>query len=383
MDRRFLFLVGAGAALLAGMLAAQEPNTASDLSRAVLVLRNGEVLQGRISRTEDRFRVDLDAGTLFVSATEVELCCGTLEEAYELKASQVGFGQAHDHARLAQWCQHHGLNQQAEKELDTARRLDPKHPLIDLVERRLAAARAERRITASADDSQSNPEPSPLQLDEFAAGLPQGTVESFTRVIQPILLNRCATSGCHTTRSENAFRLERPPMGAPINQRSTQRNLFAALQLIDRAAPERSELISPKRCPHRIDTDATLSLARSGQYRYLVAWVYALAGNPASANTPAPAASIAAARPTAAVEAASFLAAPPPATPSSTAPTGAATAAKPTTNPFAPPAPTTSASPSTAIQPAPVAADPFDPEVFNRRFGTRPAEPVPPPVAAQ
>lgn len=395
MNRKVLSLVAAGAAVVAGVLAAQGPADVSEPSPAVLVLRNGEVLQGRVSRVDGRFRVDLDAGSLFVSAAEVELCCATLEEAYQLKASQIGFGQAHDHATLAQWCQRHGLDQHAEEELAISRRLDPQHPLIELVQRRLDAARAERRITASAEASQPNSEPSPLQLDEFVAGLPQGTMESFTRVIQPILLNRCATAGCHTSRAENAFKLDRPPSGMPISQRATRRNLYAALQLIDRAAPDQSELISPKKCPHRIDTDAMLSLSRSGQYRYLVAWVHALAGNPSGSSPPAASATTGIA-----VQAASFSGAPPTASP------GAVPAvAGPVKNPFAPPsqdiAPGTSgayqtqsgqlATPPSPPQTGPAAADPFDPEIFNRRFGTSPAEPVaaqssapvPPPVLPQ
>jgi hypothetical protein len=383
MNRKILFIAGVGAVLAAGILAAQQPPAVSEAPRAVLVLRNGEVLQGRVSQVDDRFRIDLEAGSLFVSAAEVEMTCNSLEEAYRLKASQAGFNQAHDHARLAQWCQHHGLDQQAEHELQITRRLDPTHPLISLVERRLAAARAERRPSAPAE-SRSNSEPSPLQLDEFVAGLPQGTAESFTRVIQPILLNRCATAGCHTSRAENSFKLDRPPTGAPISQRSTHRNLYAVLQLIDRAAPDRSELISPQRCPHRIDTDAMLSLSRSGQYRYLVAWVHALAGSP---NGSQPSASSPSATPTGAVSA-SFLA-----SPQAAAPVTAAAAAIPSQNPFGPPSPQTVATVSaTASQskgeikaeaanprrPASPPADPFDPEVFNRRFGTSAAEPVSP-----
>lgn len=387
MNRKILFIAGVGAVFAAGILAAQQPPTVSEAPSAVLVLRNGEVLQGRVSQVDDRFRIDLEAGSLFVSAAEVEMSCNSLEEAYRLKASQAGFNQAHDHARLAQWCQHHGLDQQAEHELQITRRLDPTHPLIGLVERRLAAARAERRPSAPAE-SRSNSEPSPLQLDEFVAGLPRGTAESFTRVIQPILLNRCATAGCHTSRAENSFKLDRPPTGAPISQRSTHRNLYAVLQLIDRAAPERSELISPQRCPHRIDTDATLSLSRSGQYRYLVAWVHALAGSP---NGSQPSAPPPPATPTGAVTA-SLLA-----SPQAPAPVTAAAAAIPSQNPFGPPSPQTVATASATAsqskgeikaeaanprQPATPPADPFDPEVFNHRFGTSPGEPVPPAAPA-
>ncbi|MDD4269862.1 MAG: hypothetical protein GXY25_22665 [Pirellulaceae bacterium] len=380
MNRKILLITGAGAVFIAGILAAQQPSPPAEPTRAVLVLRNGEVLQGRISQVDDRFRVDLEAGSLFVSAAEVEMCCTSLEEAYRLKASQVGFNQAHDHARLAQWCQHQGLDQQAEHELQITRRLDPTHPLIGLVERRLAAARTERRPSAPAE-TRPNSEPSPLQLNEFVAGLPQGTTESFTRVIQPILLNRCATAGCHTSRAENSFKLDRPPTGAPISQRSTQRNLYAVLQLIDRAAPDRSELISPQRCPHRIDTDAMLSLSRSGQYRYLVAWVHALAGNP---NGSQPAASAPPATPTGTLTA-NYLASPQAATP-----VAAAGVAIPSRNPFGPPPETISTTAATARQPTgeiksatnpreavTQPADPFDPEVFNRRFGTSPADPLP------
>ena len=254
-------------------------------SESVLVLLSGEVIRGEVSKEDDRYLVVLPTGRIFVPTHTVEVVCRSLSEAYEYRRSRMGQGQAQDHAELAQWCERHGLDNAAHEQLQLAKGLDPDHPIVGLVERRLAAARIVASESDVAERAPDTGEPTAQQLADFAAGLPHGTVESFTRVVQPMLINRCATAGCHSDRSDNEFRLERSRPGTPLGQTSTHRNLLATLKLVDSSSPEECELLRPKKCPHRLQVDGAASLSRTSQYRFLVAWVKLLAQQSESSST--------------------------------------------------------------------------------------------------
>ena len=327
---------------------------------SILLLLNGELIQGQVTRLEQQYRVILPTGRIFVPIASVEAVCDTPQDAYELRRSRIVQGQAQDHAELAQWCQRHGLESMAEQELRIARQLEPNNPMVGLIQRRLEAARMplESADEASADEAGAGP--TPQQLEDFAAGLPAGTVEVFTRVVQPLLLNRCATAGCHTERSDNEYRLERSRPGVPLGRTSTYRNLLATLKLVDVTNPDQSELLRPKQCPNRLQSATNASLSQSGQYRFLVAWVTLLA-HCSTGPAPSPVATSPAAVPQ------TIRTSPPPVSEASTP------ATPPAATPVAPDSPFNIAPAKNASFAPAAAADPFDPEIFNRRYGTSPA----------
>lgn len=355
--------------LLCGDLRAQvAPPTQVVPNDAILVLFSGEVIQGQISQMDDRYLVVLPTGRVFVPVSNVEVVCQTLEEAYHFRRSRMGHGQAQDHAELAQWCERHGLDAAAREQLQIAKHLDPNHPIVGLVERRLATALPASEAEP-APNEETSADPTPQQLADFAAGLPQGTVEAFTRVVQPLLLNRCATAGCHTDRSDNEFQLERSRPGTPLSQISTQRNLLAALKLVNSTSPEQSELLRPTKCPHRLRTDATLSLSRTGQYRFLVAWVNLLAKqSPAQPAAQIPVAT----QPSSMSELPETIRSARPVTPASyESPSVSESVADRVMKEVE-----SGATVSQSAGPEPTgqfqAADPFDPALFNERYGTSP-----------
>lgn len=353
-------------ALLATPLRAEAGSPpAADNEESILVLLSGEVIRGRVSHLDDRYLVALPTGRIFVPMSNVELVCKDLEEAYQLRRSRMGQGQAQDHAALAQWCQRQGLNDRAEEELSVARQLDADHPMVGLVERRLRVLREPLGATGGGE-KEAGLEPTPQQLEDFAAGLPTGTVEAFTRVVQPLLLNRCATAGCHNSRSGNDFCLERTRPGVPLGRTSTHRNLLATLKLVDATVPDQCELLRPKKCPHRLQTEATLSLSRTGQYRFLVAWVTLLTQQQSFASSSAPAATPAGPPPT--------IQTGPAVTPSSEAilPSSASGTVSDSLKASFDALSGREVPAAPQVMPAqPLGAtDPFDPEIFNRRYGT-------------
>lgn len=237
------------------------------------MLRNGEVFRGIISRSGDRFLVTVPSGRVVLRASEVDFCCSTLQEAYHRKRERKPPDSVQDHLALAQWCQRYGLLESAAEELAAAKAADPSHPMIPLVERRIAAA-SEATLRQA---SPAKPVPggiSPMQLDRMVRGMPPGTVESFTQTIQPMLMNNCASGGCHGPAATDTFSLLRIPVGTPPSRRMTQRNLHTVLQWIDQENPDASPLLTAATRPHGSAKAPIFTDRQVAQYRQLLEWVY-------------------------------------------------------------------------------------------------------------
>src|SRR5438874_10376451 len=137
-----LYLLALPATLALVVLAAMAPAEPAPVSsEGVLLLRSGRVLAGKVRRDGDRYFVTLPTGEIRIRADEVERVCPTLADGYEYKRAAMLPGSVGPHLDLAVWCITNGLWSEAERELDEARRLEPRHPKIPLLERRLASDR--------------------------------------------------------------------------------------------------------------------------------------------------------------------------------------------------------------------------------------------------
>jgi hypothetical protein len=360
--------------------------------QGVVLLRNGQIIEGRITRAGDLYYVVLPEGEIRLKAAEVELCCRNLEEGYQRKRASITADTVEEHLRLAQWCQRHELLRAAAAELADARRIDPQHPMIDILQHRLQMAMEPPPKPAAPSAA---PGVSFEMLDQMVRGLPPGTVEEFTQSVQPILMNHCATGGCHGSQAESKMQLLRIPTGRPATRRLTQRNLYEVLQLIDREKPEASQFLAAASKPHGSVRAAIFNDRQGAQYQHLVKWVGDVTGHPEMQT--AISSSVAAPLATPGKRSDSYRTAhakpgalqPLQATPTAITPP---TAVQPAAALLPPPSPKPRAQTSplpdeppqkrpaikrgAAIEP-PAPSDPFDPEVFNRRYFRPPAEQVP------
>ncbi len=95
------------------------------------------------------------------------------------------------------------------------------------------------------------PTPAPQPRDrQFALDrlgiLSSTAVSTYVREIQPLLVNRCATAGCHGKGGTTSFSLTRAKPSASV----TQRNLGAVLQQIEGFPPSQSLLWISSSSPH-------------------------------------------------------------------------------------------------------------------------------------
>ena len=63
----------------------------------LLVLRNGEVLAGKVARSDDHYVVQLPNGQVRVKNADVEMVCDNLEEAYRRKRAALQAGDVPQH----------------------------------------------------------------------------------------------------------------------------------------------------------------------------------------------------------------------------------------------------------------------------------------------
>lgn len=250
-----------------------------DQPQRVLVLRSGEVFAGQILREKDAFVVALARGQIRVPAKDVDFCCQSLQDAYECKRAVADLQSAEARLALAEWCLRHGLLEAAQEELNAAGELDPHVPRLELIERRLELARS-RVPRRGAEESHTRPAEN---LDRLLSGLPPHALEAFTQRIQPLLLNRCGTAGCHGPQSSARLKLLRRGPHKPASRRVTQRNLLAATEFIDWTDWQHSSLLEHAASLHGGCKATPLGGVQSKQYQELAEWVRHLAAGTAPA----------------------------------------------------------------------------------------------------
>gem|GEM_PF-490677 len=257
------------------LLMAAEPPTKIGPQEAVVLLTNGEILRGKVSRAGDHFFVWVPDGEIRLPAKRVQRLCDTLDEAY-VYLSRSGTGSVDAHLELAAWCLRLDLFGYAANELRAAMAQEPDNPRISILARRLEIARgrpaansprAASAVTkiGSADVEKAEP--------AFVA-LPEGAFAVFTSRLQPLLMNKCAGVGCHGTPTEAAFRLSRMKSGRNPTRRQTRRNLAEVLRWIDTEQPANSPLLQkPLEASHGGMVEPVFTAAKRSQYERLVEFV--------------------------------------------------------------------------------------------------------------
>jgi hypothetical protein len=272
-----------------------------DGEAGILLLEDGGVLTGQITRAADWYIVTRGGGQMQIAQKRVTLVCRTLAEAYEFRRQQMGGEKVADHLRLAEWCIRYELRAEAGRELAEARRIDPDQPRIALLERRLekmsgpAVAKENKSVYLAGVKEGAKPPLRQAQdraaLDKLgterqaarvapqvaapanAADMPSGVVELFTRKVQPVLVNNCSTSGCHQVGGKQPFQLDRALLRGEANRRSTMHNLEAALALVDRAHPDQSLLLTVPRKTHGGTAGPIFGPRQEQAFKHLVDWV--------------------------------------------------------------------------------------------------------------
>ena len=158
----------------------------------VVLLRNGQVLSGKVTEAGEEYYVSLPSGEIRLQRSQVEMVCHNLREGYERKRSRIDPARVQDHLDLAMWCLWQKLFDEATSEIAEARKINERFPRIALVQRQLKLAQEQPKHGDHKAEAGNGPTAD--DLDRLMRGMPPGTIETFANTIQPLLLNTCTVA---------------------------------------------------------------------------------------------------------------------------------------------------------------------------------------------
>jgi hypothetical protein len=231
----------------------------SEAPAQVLVLHNGNVLQGKLEHGNHGWTVTNGPWyTIQVPARDVDFVAASLQQAYRTKLSRLRPRAFDEHLRLAQWCLRHDMDGPAADRLLHLVELNPQHPAVKALEHQLRRRANPQQVrvdevraanfTADIDSADERAPSDATSLADLPP-LPPSAIGEFTRAVQPLLLNRCGQATCHGTASKNEFQLVGNPRQL-MRKDLTWRNLRAVLAHVDPDDPDQSRLLEQAHTIH-------------------------------------------------------------------------------------------------------------------------------------
>jgi hypothetical protein len=286
---------------------------AADASKSQLVLlTDGRIIEGVVTEEDGKVVVTSPVGIMRFPEGKVERTFDTIQGIHRYKLEQVPEEDMDEQLKLAQWCLSKHLNAEARGHLDAILKLDPKHARakamltsIGMAEARMAQRqqRDDDVRQAGAEIVEPPPTSRPAALDmAVVQGARRGLglsdlpvifdlppsaalkrAQEFQNYVHPVLQSYCAK--CHNDRYEGNFQLIEFKRKADRTTDSLRTNLDAALALVDRENPGRSELLASSLRPHGKgpNTRPIFQGSNDRAYQVLQAWVNNLRARPTPA----------------------------------------------------------------------------------------------------
>ncbi len=349
--------IGVVLVLLAVAMAALATDPAAPrLKGKVLLLDNDRALEGDIERQGEQYCIRRGTGELWVPAAKGQCLCASWEEAFAKLMARTNSSDADERLRLARWCHAHGLRGKALEQVKAALAISP-----GSVEAKKLLASYQNVSPGPAKTTATATPPSPATPPP-GVDLSADCQALFATRVQPILLNACAS--CHANGRGGDFQLIRWAEGG---QRGvTKQNLAAVLPLINCQNPSLSPLLLKAASVHGHGTQPPLPGGRkSVPFQTLEQWVRLVLTNNPHLGPQGPTATTVFGPPAPAEV--KFPSGPPAvgtaSPPVQSTPPGLAGAKTAPVVSRTVPVPATSNEHQAAV-----AADPFDPAIFNRQM---------------
>ena len=243
------------------LLCAQDNSAAANRNNAVsitgasaermLLLHNGRVVKGIVRQSAAGYNVNVSGGQLVFPLDQVRLEGADLEDLYRQQRDSLPEQTAAAHIALARWCLTNGLPDFSRKELRNALKLEPDSTvaknMLERINDQQLATKDVPAVTKQNGQFSFLGDAKPGIPPEALGSLPREAASEYMSKVQPLLVNRCATAGCHGPGSGNSFELVRAKLGKAPPKSYSERNLAAVLERIDRERPLSSSLLTKLR----------------------------------------------------------------------------------------------------------------------------------------
>lgn len=212
-------------------VAAQKELDAFQLAagEGVVVLKNERTVRGAVTRLGDQLLIQLAAGgEIRVPVSQSLVIAESLEEAYEIRRDGLHPAAVDDRAKLVEWCLQEDLLHRAADQVLALSKIDPRHPRLPHLERRLQArAKISEPVLAAARTGNADATVTPA-----TAYVAEPTVDPrtyFAEKVQAQLVFGCAAARCHGGPNGGEFRLRPYPIAVRPVDEITDEN-FAAVR---------------------------------------------------------------------------------------------------------------------------------------------------------
>lgn len=306
------------------------PSVASAQSH-VVVLKNGNVLKGIVNDEKIRVEVRTTGASLIVlQSDEVDFICNSMFEAYQLVQASSDPNSVDAQKEVFFWCMRHRLYEQARSQIDLLQLMPIKASDLDYLNRQLNVAFAQKnrqanskRLPLAAGEELAHPnvgdnpngevrqvnfeqdlkilplpknlanqqllapmpdtvpkEPelhvaSAREIEELSRSFSGKSNSQYKRHVEPQLIRNCYLGGCH-----NAQQKKMPLLsfgrGVPISKRLSQRNLYSIIQYVDLEHPLESPLYQFAQTAHAGMEEPAYKAGRN-QLRILKEWLLSIA----------------------------------------------------------------------------------------------------------
>ncbi len=213
----------------------------------LLLLQNGKVVKGVIRQSAAGYVVNVTGGQMVLPFDQVRLEAADLEDAYRQLRDTLPDHTAAAHIELARWCVTNGMPDYARKELRAALRREPDSTvaknMLQRINDQLLTTKDIPAVAQRSGQFSMLGDAKPGIPPETLGGLPRAAAADFVSKVQPLLVNRCATAGCHGPGSGNSFELVRAKLGKAPPKIYSQRNLATVMDRLDLERPLSSPLL--------------------------------------------------------------------------------------------------------------------------------------------
>jgi hypothetical protein len=284
------------------------PEPSSESTFAVLLLKNGRVMQGNVTtdKTGENYLIELKGGPVPLPKRNVQKRCSSMKELYDYKVATVAKRDPDELMRLAQWCLENQMNPEAKTHLKEILAIYPANTRAERMIVSIDAASERTTKNRDADvqvTSGSMVEKAPRELNKGVVGRARGTMgkainqpvifdlpaptayklaTEYTQYVHPVLQMNCA--GCHNQDHPGDFQLVHPATRREWTPEVVRLNMDATLRYVDRNDPLKSDILAYAANAHGTALKPVFHGPNDARYRTLTTWLGRLKSPDASVD---------------------------------------------------------------------------------------------------
>lgn len=199
------FAVFVGLSALSSLMVAQSAfDSGNQPLTEVVLLDNGRVLQGQVTRTVDHVHVRTSSGSRIVlPAKQVDRILDSLSDAWQHRESKLGAKDIEGHLSLFHWCLRYRLKDRAQQQLDRLKQTEIGDRRLKSLDRQLARTFEPPKVMLAEKNRQnksSNDAPGEslryLDVDQVFQPLP--TVENKKEPMPKVIFDQAVALASHT-----------------------------------------------------------------------------------------------------------------------------------------------------------------------------------------